>query len=315
VAFWGPALAKIAHARRANIVLDIAMGGTSRNALRELNIPQDANDPENRKIMVLDGLHAKLYVSDSRAIVGSANASRNALGDGSDAPALLEAGVLIDRGEDSQAYDAAARLFGQYCKKAHVATHEDFERAVKVSTIVGARDGAPASANGFSVLNELLLDPVRFAGAIFIFGDAEIEAEDKTAADQAYGADFEDDKGAARRQLICATDDRELDRVLQEAAYMLMYWFGAKRGLRGYFDIVRIPFGNGMIAFYGRRQWSTVRSRLGISGSVTVAGYWENDAARAEAIAVADSDIAGDRFAIVPADTLCEMLERDFSDS
>ena len=67
--------------------------------------------------------------------------------------------------------------------------------------------------------------------------------------------------------------------------------------------------GDGLIAFYGRRQWSAVRSRLGVSATMTIAKHWKNDEARACTIATSDGDEAGNRFQILASDALCEVLD------
>ena len=108
VAFWGPAAAAQAAARSARVVLDVSMGCTSRNALLALGVPH------SRNVKVLDGLHAKLYIADDCAILTSANASGNALGSDLLPPVLKEAGVLIERGNEPEAYAAATRLFQRY---------------------------------------------------------------------------------------------------------------------------------------------------------------------------------------------------------
>lgn len=80
VAFWGPAAGRLAAVSKAKVVLDISMGGTSRNALEALGAPS------NRAIRVLDRLHAKLYIGANKAVVASSNASKNALGDHASPP-------------------------------------------------------------------------------------------------------------------------------------------------------------------------------------------------------------------------------------
>lgn len=70
------------------ILCDIQMGSTSPRALRELGAPGNPN------IKFMDGLHAKVYLSEVGVIVGSANASAGGLGFDGRPARLLEAGTF-----------------------------------------------------------------------------------------------------------------------------------------------------------------------------------------------------------------------------
>lgn len=77
VAFWGTgaeALLDQATGDQPRIICDVTLGGTSPNALRALGAP------ENDRLRYVPSLHAKVYISDRGAIVGSANASQNGVG-------------------------------------------------------------------------------------------------------------------------------------------------------------------------------------------------------------------------------------------
>lgn len=303
VAFWGPAAAAQAAARSAKVVLDVSMGCTSRNALLALGVPR------NRNVKVLDGLHAKLYISHDRAIVTSANASRNALGSDLIPPLLEEAGVLIERRNEPTAYAAAKRLFQRYWNAATVAGSADLRRAAKATPLSAARDHQPPQSIPPSVLDELLAEPTKFAQCLFIFGDERLTRPEAIRATEAYERSIEQDEDATPRRLICATYDHREDLLLQEASYVIMYWFGRDAGILAYHDIVRVPTGDGLIAFFGRKHWSTVRSRLKLFGIVTVTGYWQADRDRAEMIACRDGRTPGGRFVILRHDELHEALE------
>ena len=279
------------------------MGCTSRNALLALGVPN------NRNVKVLDGLHAKLYIAHDRAIVTSANASRNALGSDFIPPLLEEAGVLIERGDEPAAYAEATRLFQRYWNAATVAGSADLRRAVKATPLAAARDHQPTESITPSVLNGLLAEPAKFARTLFIFGDERLTRHDASRAKEAYERGIEEDDHATPRRLICATYDHREDLLLQEASYVLMYWFGPSAGILAYHDIVRVPTGDGLIAFFGRKHWSTVRSRLGLLGIVTMTGYWQADRVRAETIACRDGGGPGERFVILRHDELHEALE------
>ncbi|WIY23607.1 phospholipase D family protein [Parasedimentitalea psychrophila] len=73
----------------AKIICDISMGGTNPAELKKMRAP------DNPKLRFLDGLHAKVYLSDKGCVVGSANASNNGVGFGGN-PSNIEAGVFSD---------------------------------------------------------------------------------------------------------------------------------------------------------------------------------------------------------------------------
>ena len=91
VAFWGAGAAQFlreasANLSKARILCDISMGATGPDALRELGAP------DNDRLRRYDGLHAKVYVSDTGLVVGSPNASANGIGFANGEPVWLEAG-------------------------------------------------------------------------------------------------------------------------------------------------------------------------------------------------------------------------------
>lgn len=95
VAFWGAgALGLFAIPKGARIVCNLVSGGTNPQAIRDLM--QSGAD-----VRQLNNLHAKVYISNSGAVVCSANASANGLGleDGEQAH-WIEAGVQINLTDD-----------------------------------------------------------------------------------------------------------------------------------------------------------------------------------------------------------------------
>lgn len=95
VAFWGFGVVQelfetdTLERKDVRIICDLSMGGTNPATLRALGAPF------NNKIKYLDGLHAKVYISNVGAVIGSANASRNGIGfDGAEA-GLIEAGTYV----------------------------------------------------------------------------------------------------------------------------------------------------------------------------------------------------------------------------
>lgn len=103
VAFWGDgAQALIANAWRGQslrLVCNLSTGGTNPKVIRDLL--KLAEERPGIKILKLDNLHAKVAVSSSAAIVGSANLSVNGLGsESSECAGWHEAGILV--GEQKQ---------------------------------------------------------------------------------------------------------------------------------------------------------------------------------------------------------------------
>lgn len=105
VAFWGigaETLLNKAGDAQPRIICDVMLGGTSPNALRALGAPK------NEDLRHIPSFHAKVYISDRGAIIGSANASQNGVGlDGP--PILTEAGVRL--APDSETFRQAESWF------------------------------------------------------------------------------------------------------------------------------------------------------------------------------------------------------------
>ncbi|MCC5958737.1 MAG: phospholipase D family protein [Rhodobacteraceae bacterium] len=101
VAFWGKDAEKELFGpgplewSNVQIVCDLSMGGTNPATLRALGAPDNPN------IRYLDGLHAKVFMSDLGAVVGSANASNNGIGFMGGNAQLLEAGTYFGPDSDS----------------------------------------------------------------------------------------------------------------------------------------------------------------------------------------------------------------------
>ena len=101
VAFWGlDAVKELFGQKRleredVHVVCDLGMGGTNPKTLRALGAPDNPN------IRYLDGLHAKVFLSESGAVVGSANASNNGIGFMGGNAQLLEAGAYFASDSDA----------------------------------------------------------------------------------------------------------------------------------------------------------------------------------------------------------------------
>lgn len=185
VAFWGnhgffEAEALGGVTKDWQIICDIQMGGTSRDALVKLGAPTEPN------LKFRNGLHAKVYISDRGVVVGSANASARGLGVGDNPASLLEAGMFHKHG-------------GKAWRDATVWFDEIFGKADQVDeTALREADrryrpplGISVKNSGMSLLEQVKSKPDYFAEQQISFAISTHEAtpnELKIAADQSYEA-------------------------------------------------------------------------------------------------------------------------------
>ncbi|MDF7773767.1 phospholipase D family protein [Sphingomonas sp. AOB5] len=311
VAFWGPDLAKLARGREAEVVLDISMGGTSRNALKAFGLRRKKLPDPSSKVTVLDGMHAKIFLGEKLAIIGSANASRNALGNKENPPALSEAGVVVDRELDPVAYGRVEEIYKGYLERSLPVTTRDWERAVRASGNPAARDYAvPSGPAPASILRALLDRPEDFGRVSFIFADDEVDAEERAEANAAYVKEVGQEPKNARRSLVCMLDDDpDTDAKLRGAFHVINYWFTRPVGIYAYHDIVRIEHADATVSYFGRRGWPKIREELGMP-RVTKDEAWRQDLAVAEDIAASEGQEPTDRFVVLTSDELFEHMER-----
>ncbi|QGM47646.1 phospholipase D family protein [Methylocystis heyeri] len=89
VAFLGDGSAELLRDKvQAEIICDLSMGGTFPPELKRLGAPG------NEKLRYINGLHAKVYISSAGAIVSSANATANGIGNDRHQARLIEAGTF-----------------------------------------------------------------------------------------------------------------------------------------------------------------------------------------------------------------------------
>lgn len=98
VAFWGEGAQKLIgrawKGRSLRIICNLGSGGTNPQVIRELI--ELAKRKPGIQILTLDNLHAKVAISETVAIVGSANLSVNGLGfEGAECVGWHEAGMLV----------------------------------------------------------------------------------------------------------------------------------------------------------------------------------------------------------------------------
>lgn len=131
VAFWGQGAVwelfgtDVLERTDVHVVCDLSMGGSNPATLRALGAPN------NPKIKYLDGLHAKVFLSEHGAVVGSANASNNGIGFVGREAQLLEAGTYFRK--DSVGWYRIATWFDQLCKNEASEIDYDALRAAELS--------------------------------------------------------------------------------------------------------------------------------------------------------------------------------------
>ncbi|MBY0567453.1 MAG: phospholipase D family protein [Hyphomonadaceae bacterium] len=130
VAFWGRGAPEALGLKdgRYKIICNLEMGGTNPHVIRALDAAEIERTGFTKRIRQRDDLHAKVFICDHLALVGSANASANGLGfEGAEAKGWLEAGIRID---DPTTLKTIADWFANTWKSADRISGDDIERAV-----------------------------------------------------------------------------------------------------------------------------------------------------------------------------------------
>lgn len=177
VAYWGtgiPEALSLDACGSSRIICDVSSGGTNPAALKSLGAPS------NKNLRHIPKLHAKVYISSTGVVVGSANASENGIGS---APATLEAGVFCrpegdwgasavewfeERWRDAKQIDAAAL---ERCRLSW--------RRSAASRAVGAIERQNAAATLPSLLRE---NPAVFGDIEFLLTNEPIDPDARDAA-------------------------------------------------------------------------------------------------------------------------------------
>lgn len=266
VAFWGPdtpAALFPGGLAQVEIILDVALGGTTKAALRSLGVPEASN------VRVCDGLHSKLYIGAAGAVVASANASQNALGRNLEGGRLQELGVWIDAVCDAAAYREAVTEFERLFALSKAATQADVERAPE-------RAGrnvtwSPPAKEPVEFLALVASDPNRFDDTLFIFGDADI-----TEAEHAEKEEVErelEQAGTARDELLedilvyGDSFNAQIERLASHRFIVMFYWRGNSRtpSLHAYDNVRRLPVGRlGNYHYQGYDSWDRYREVKGL---------------------------------------------------
>jgi hypothetical protein len=310
VAFWGPVYGRIARVRGAKVILDTSMRCTSRVALAALGVKRGKQSSDvAARVRVLDGLHAKVFIGDRTAIICSANASANALGDNDRPPALKEAGIVVRRSSDPELHRQAVGIWEDYLERSRPVTGADLNRAPAVAASAAARDRAGAGAAASSILDAVLRRPEDFASTVFVFADHPIGATGLARAIEAYESKHDKKPVEDGRSRICRVNvGDEADVVLRTSSNAIMFWLADPEGLFAYHDLDRVEHGRKRVTYFGRRGWSSVRSRLGLARLTSDAAF-RNDRDAAASFAKLDGDRRGERFVTLTGAQLSAKME------
>jgi hypothetical protein len=161
VAYWGDGAVKRLGIKRmkkddVQVVCDVLSGGCNPKEVKSLR--KVLGDD---RVKTCDRLHAKVWLTDKGAIIGSSNASANGLGyEGDEAAGLIEANILVD---DRPTLEEIARWFDNI-PGARSITDADLTRARPLWK--KHRAGRPVP-EGKSILEELITNPAAFADRNF----------------------------------------------------------------------------------------------------------------------------------------------------
>ncbi len=267
VAFWGHPVGTSLFGddtEGVEVILDISMGGTTKNALISLR------DQLPGRVSVLDGLHAKIYVSKSGAVIGSANASRNALGSWpEDTPRLEEVGVWIDACEDRQAYADAVSEFDRlkHSGGTKVLSDSDLERAPVLSR---ATSNIVTTADDISFLSLVRSKPSCFRDVLFALGGDDYSGkEEEREVNNRFRKTIPEGVG---KTVICEVDASYSTKSKRSAftrrfsAIVLLWWF-KEPGIFTYtnLEIIKMPSddeSSSNYALVGEESWLQFKTFL-----------------------------------------------------
>lgn len=249
VAFWGHGMRETLFPRwkkqKVRIVCDIAMQGTPRAALEELDAPN------NKRLRVRDGLHAKVFVSSHGAVVCSANGSDNGVGKvhGSGGN-LIEAGVFCPPG--TPIHGDSARFFEEQFKNAHQIGNADLDRAAKHSREASLPVTGVALEH-LSLLDRLRDHPELFERTSIALTTDRMDDEIVRARITAYNKQAGKNDRISRDDVFLQTEPGEVDEM--ERSVLLIHKAKGKRGfVAGYINAHPLPGKKPDIAI-GKLSW------------------------------------------------------------
>tara|TARA_B100000678_G_scaffold291511_1_gene308876 strand:+ start:514 stop:1521 length:1008 start_codon:yes stop_codon:yes gene_type:complete len=231
-----------------DVILDVAMGGTSKDVLGALGVP------ENALVSVCDGLHTKLYIGAEGAVIATANASANALGTSLGGGRLEELGVWVDAYGDAEAYAQAKAEFNQIKRLSRPATQEDIDRAPTRETL-RSTSWQPSTAAGSSLLALVADDPERFSDTLFIFGDIGVEPEVAQKIDRMQEGLSDDQSDFEDILILERGKTSKINRAVPYTYVLNYYWHGQERlpTLYAFHAIYKVgPDSEGYTCVFGR---------------------------------------------------------------
>lgn len=129
-----------------------------------------------------DGLHAKVYISDRGAVIGSANASNNGIGFGAKEPVLVEAATFHSPAAD--AWAKATVWFDALHAEARQVDDTALKRAAQLFRPRGLPHAKVAGRPG-SPLDMVVAEPDRFDGIGSVLTSRSSSADERVTARQA----------------------------------------------------------------------------------------------------------------------------------
>lgn len=178
VAFLGPnwthELFGGAPPQALKVICDLSMGATTRSSLEEFGAPK------NEKLRFLHNtqLHGKIYISESGAIVCSANATYSGLS----REDRIEDGVFIPA--NSSVFDNIAKEFEQRYAVSRKVTQDKLDDAAVYLPYTEEKVGSSQVATSF--LNLILRNPSAFRGVGFTFSQRSVSKKVKDSAYSQY---------------------------------------------------------------------------------------------------------------------------------
>jgi hypothetical protein len=202
VAYWGAgAVERLGvegvGTEDVEVVCDVRSGGSNPTEVERLR-----DILGEKRVMTCDRLHAKVWITDLGAVIGSSNASANGLGHESDETiGLIEANIFVD---DASALAVLERWFEQTVKpESRAVTAADLERARQLRK-ARRRDRPVPDAR--SVFEALQVDPLSLVGRDFLVWVYPHEDVSNWASDQLEAAqkDREDTRISCWGKRDCA---------------------------------------------------------------------------------------------------------------
>jgi hypothetical protein len=230
VAYWGNGAVerlgiKLVKNDDVQVVCDVLSGGCNSREVKSLRkvVGED-------RVKTCDRLHAKVWLTDEAAVIGSSNASANGLGyDGDEVAGLVEANILVDVGPTLA---EITRWFDdKVVPGARPITDADLKRARPRWKERRARRPAP---EGKSILEELIRDPAAFADRDFL-----VWAEHLPDLDDWADKMLEAERKERRNSRLYCWEDVE-EPIPQAATYILEFDVVGKNRRAKYVDFWKV---------------------------------------------------------------------------